>query len=472
MPNEKFIKNFSEFTKISEGRLENYLKNNDTKTLLEHFETIEPTENQLKNFKDLKRLSNVYAQLLKYKEYKFDKSTDAVNYLRNEYENLFDKERVISIFLDKENKLLGKDEISVGTINSSIVHPRDVFKKAIQYNADKIILSHNHPSGYAKKSDEDLIITEKLEKAGNLFNIQILDHIIITKNDYYSFAEDGYLSNNDSIEKTNNKIHEKIYREDIDKTINLLNKFIKTPKKELKDIFKNVSINAFNKNPQNYLKNKEQLNRLNMLKEIKTVYLSEINSLKPVTINSTDTAKNYIERLTYNYNEDINVVLYLDTQYKMINHQLLPLNMRNESEHILKNAILYDSNSIMLATKNNNVDYDNLNTSIERVWKIKDNAEIVGINLLDNIEKVNGKTRSFAEEHLLEANNSKKTNLFEGKNDYKKTSKQVNKQINNMENEKLSKPRFSINQLSKKSKEMNKNKRNEQIITKKSKKLL
>ncbi|WP_257238703.1 JAB domain-containing protein [Staphylococcus aureus] len=68
-------------------------------------------------------------------------------FLSGEFENMYDKEHFVVAYLDKENKLLGSEKISTGTLDSSIVHPRDVMKKAIQYGSDRLILAHNHPSG-------------------------------------------------------------------------------------------------------------------------------------------------------------------------------------------------------------------------------------------------------------------------------------------------------------------------------------
>lgn len=92
--------------------------------------------------------------------------------------------------LDTKNKITGIFEVSRGSLNASIVHPREVFKRAILHNANSIILLHNHPSGDAKPSNEDLNITKRLQEAGDLLGIKILDHIIIgDENNYISFKE-------------------------------------------------------------------------------------------------------------------------------------------------------------------------------------------------------------------------------------------------------------------------------------------
>lgn len=91
--------------------------------------------------------------------------------------------------LDTKNQILAIENISVGTLNASIVHPREVFKIAIKRNANSIILIHNHPSGDPSPSNEDINITNRLIDSGNLVGIKVLDHIIIGDNKYISFKE-------------------------------------------------------------------------------------------------------------------------------------------------------------------------------------------------------------------------------------------------------------------------------------------
>ncbi len=101
----------------------------------------------------------------------------------------FSKEHFFVISLDTRNNLIGIDEISVGTLTASLVHPRETFESAIKRHAAKIIISHNHPSGETDPSDDDLKITKRLSEAGRIMGIEVLDHIIITKTGYLSFKE-------------------------------------------------------------------------------------------------------------------------------------------------------------------------------------------------------------------------------------------------------------------------------------------
>lgn len=103
------------------------------------------------------------------------------------------REHYVIVSLDTRNKLLGMDLISVGTLNASIVHPRETFESAIRRHAAKVIIAHNHPSGDPDPSQADLETTKRLKDAGQILAIEVVDHIIVTKDKYLSFIEDGLL---------------------------------------------------------------------------------------------------------------------------------------------------------------------------------------------------------------------------------------------------------------------------------------
>ena len=90
------------------------------------------------------------------------------------------------LMLNTKSRLLGETEISKGTVNASLVSPRELFVEALQKNAVSIILLHNHPSGDPTPSMEDIILTKRIKEAGNLIGIELLDHIIIGNNCYVS----------------------------------------------------------------------------------------------------------------------------------------------------------------------------------------------------------------------------------------------------------------------------------------------
>ena len=107
-----------------------------------------------------------------------------MEHLRYQYKEIFK-----IVLLNTKNEIITDVDISIGTLNSSLVHPREVFREAIRRSSNKIILLHNHPSGDASPSKEDKNITNRLKECGDLIGIEILDHIIIGDGIYFSFKE-------------------------------------------------------------------------------------------------------------------------------------------------------------------------------------------------------------------------------------------------------------------------------------------
>ena len=112
---------------------------------------------------------------------------DTFSFLRHET-----KEHFIALHLDGKNRIVCCDMVSTGSLNQSIVHPRELFKTALLSSAAAVILLHNHPTGDPTPSTEDIEITRRLREAGDLIGIRVLDHIIIGDS-YYSFAERGHI---------------------------------------------------------------------------------------------------------------------------------------------------------------------------------------------------------------------------------------------------------------------------------------
>ncbi len=105
-----------------------------------------------------------------------------------------EKKEVFAIaMLDTAGKYTGSEKITIGTLNASLVHAREVFKPAIKHSAASIILVHNHPSGQLTPSAEDLKITKHIVEAGKLLDITVHDHLIITQDSYISLKEEGYI---------------------------------------------------------------------------------------------------------------------------------------------------------------------------------------------------------------------------------------------------------------------------------------
>jgi DNA repair protein RadC len=103
------------------------------------------------------------------------------------------KEMFLTLHLDGKNRIICMDLVSIGSLNQSIVHPREVFKTAFLSNAAAIILVHQHPTGDPTPSSEDISITRRLKEAGDICGVKILDHIIVGDGEYLSFVERGLL---------------------------------------------------------------------------------------------------------------------------------------------------------------------------------------------------------------------------------------------------------------------------------------
>jgi len=117
---------------------------------------------------------------------------DAANLLmpRLRYES---REHFIVLLLSTKNHVLATPTISIGSLNASIVHPRELFREVIHHAAASVILAHNHPSGDPTPSSEDIVLTRKLVDAGKILEISVLDHVIIGDNKYVSLKEKGII---------------------------------------------------------------------------------------------------------------------------------------------------------------------------------------------------------------------------------------------------------------------------------------
>lgn len=121
-------------------------------------------------------------------KYKIKNPWDIYKYymesLRYQYKEIFK-----IVLLNTKNEIITDIDISIGTLNSSLVHPREVFREAIRRSSNKIILLHNHPSGNAEPSKEDKNVTKRLKECGDLIGVEVIDHIIIGDGVYFSFKE-------------------------------------------------------------------------------------------------------------------------------------------------------------------------------------------------------------------------------------------------------------------------------------------
>lgn len=113
---------------------------------------------------------------------------DTYDYLKDMHS--LPKEHLRGIYLDTHNRVIHDEVISIGTINTNIVHPREVFRPALEYGAVAVVLAHNHPSGVVSPSTADIEITRQLVQAGRIIGIHVLDHVVITKEGFQSVGVD------------------------------------------------------------------------------------------------------------------------------------------------------------------------------------------------------------------------------------------------------------------------------------------
>ncbi|SCS28073.1 RadC family protein [Staphylococcus caeli] len=123
---------------------------------------------------------------------------DVADFMMGKMEHLT-QEKFIALFLNSKNIIIKQKTIFVGTLNSSIVHPREVFSEAVKCASNAIIVLHNHPSGDTTPSEEDIKTTDRLRICGNVLGIEVLDHIIIGDHTYLSMVEEGYFDNSPPI---------------------------------------------------------------------------------------------------------------------------------------------------------------------------------------------------------------------------------------------------------------------------------
>lgn len=144
-----------------------------------------------------KRVNIVSVSLVKessilYKERFIKSPEDSYQLLRQFLENK-DREHFIVVALDIKNQPVSINVCHIGSLNSSIVHPREVMKSAILSNAGSILVAHNHPSGITEPSREDIEVTERLIEAGKIIGINVIDHIIVGDGTFTSLKSEGYI---------------------------------------------------------------------------------------------------------------------------------------------------------------------------------------------------------------------------------------------------------------------------------------
>ena len=127
-----------------------------------------------------------------------EKKSELILTPRDVWENLKDirdnkREHFVIFFLDARNQEIQREVISVGILNANLIHPREVFEPAIHHCAAQILISHNHPSGDTTPSDDDITVTKRLQEAGKILGIEIIDHVIVSQNSFLSLKCEGLL---------------------------------------------------------------------------------------------------------------------------------------------------------------------------------------------------------------------------------------------------------------------------------------
>ncbi|HWI47283.1 MAG TPA: DNA repair protein RadC, partial [Rummeliibacillus sp.] len=117
---------------------------------------------------------------------------DAATFLMPDMSSLL-QENFVTLFLNVKNQIIHQQTIFIGSLNASIVHPREIFREAVKRSAASIICAHNHPSGNPSPSPEDIDVTKRLQEAGLIIGIELLDHVIIGDHQFISLKEKGYM---------------------------------------------------------------------------------------------------------------------------------------------------------------------------------------------------------------------------------------------------------------------------------------
>lgn len=194
--NLRFADLLSNFTGISKIKIDTYLKTNSIENIFAHPASIAANHSQIRKIEELRELRNLFNRIKlqeKNKYYELNSSLKAGEYFKTYFEDLKDKEHFLCTFLDSQSKIIATKIMSSGTINESPVYARELVKEALMYDASSVIVSHNHPGGAMTPSRADIEATRSINQAFAAVGINLVDHIIVANNNYYSFAENGRL---------------------------------------------------------------------------------------------------------------------------------------------------------------------------------------------------------------------------------------------------------------------------------------
>lgn len=415
----KFISIFSHFTKIPENKIYNYLKTHTVASLIEHPQSLDITEPQLKRINMISDIYKFCERNEAIKNFNIENSDKVAQYMRSYFPSLYNKEHMIATFLDEDYRILGTNLISTGTLNASIVHPRDVFRDALALNSSYFLLAHNHPSGDLRPSGEDINITRRIRAAGQALNIKLVDHIIVNHSkDFFSFREKEAMSfdilpkiNRD---KSSTSYEKREYRETLNNKIDLMNKITKIPKTKLKNLIED-SIHNIDKifdNPGEYNLNSDEvglIKGLDMLRNEGDFHQSQYHNLK-YKVSSPQSISNYMDD-KFDLTNYTTAVAFLNTKNEIIHCTVVDRNIPVEESitSLIKEAISYSSNSVILFQKNTQLDSINPNLALI-TEKVKDICNLIGINFLDCVYlDKSDKLYSFKQEGLVDFNSKSNT---------------------------------------------------------------
>ena len=143
----------------------------------------------------LREIQISYCNRVKYADMpKISSSQDAENIFRSIWSHRIGYvEEFFVLLLNRSNKVIGWSKVSMGGMNGTVADPKVIFQTALKANACQIVLGHNHPSGNLEPSQADISLTQKMKESGNFLDLPVLDHLILSTESYYSFADDGKL---------------------------------------------------------------------------------------------------------------------------------------------------------------------------------------------------------------------------------------------------------------------------------------
>lgn len=426
----KFISIFSYFTKIPENKIYNYLKTHSVASLIEHPQSLDITKPQLHRISMISDIYKFCERNEAIKNFNIENADKVAQYMRSYFPSLYDKEHMVATFLDEDYRILGTKLISTGTLNASIVHPRDVFRDAIAHKSNYFILAHNHPSGDLHPSREDLNVTRRIKEAGKALNIELIDHIIVNHSkDFYSFKDNKAISFDilpEVKERESFTSYEKReYKKTLDNKVDLLNKITKIPKMKLKNLVED-SIHDIDKifdNPSDYNLDSDEINLIKGLDELRKEadHHQKLYHNYKYKVTSPESILDYMKN-NFDLNNYVTTVTFLNTKNEIIHCTAVDRNIpvENNITNLIKDAINYSSNSVILFQKNDQL--DNINPNLVLISeKAKDICNLIGIRFLDCVYlNKSDELYSFKQEDLIDFDSRRNTLSLEAIDKYAK----------------------------------------------------